>query len=62
MYNACKDSEGSVPEEYNEFMLMIEWGLAPEQFNTLPQNILGRILEYRRAEGAAQIAANKKQK
>lgn len=41
---------------------MIEWGITLEQFESQPDELIGKIMEYRRAEAAGQEALNQKTK
>jgi hypothetical protein len=39
-----------VPEEYNDLMLCLEWGITWEEFQNTPDEIIGKMHEYRQAK------------
>ena len=62
MDRAGFSGKSKVPLEYIENELMIEWGLTFEEFNQLPVNVVGRIIEMRQAKNSGEIRKQKHNK
>lgn len=56
------DGNGTVPADFNDLMLMIEWGITYQEYLDTPEVVIQKIREYKMAVADGESRAQKKAK